>query len=340
MLHIGRSSLLIVAVSLVFAGCGAFGESSPDTSDVPWELIPGKLAFAYNHRSGLENNFSGLSLYVLDGQAQELRQVRHWGDAMANLDGIAWSPDSQQMAFSYDDNPSNSTSESRIFVIDDSDGSSGDESLAFPDMTGAEAELFPAWSSDDKLAYLFRGDHARGFAADEVFVDGAPFFDCIVPGAISGRCEFITLGWSPNGDFMIVGMGDDTSQSALYRVDVADRTVTPLVQGPGVDNEEIFHSPQVSPDGTRVVFAKISLFGETVELWTINADGSDLRQVTSGHFDRQPTWSPDGSSIAFMRDVLGPPSSTQQRGVMLIDQNGGTPTQILPDVVDHLHWSR
>jgi TolB protein len=34
----------------------------------------------------------------------------------------------------------------------------------------------------------------------------------------------------------------------------------------------------------------------------MNADGTDLQQLTHGHGDGSPTWSPDGSRIAFVRD--------------------------------------
>ncbi len=38
----------------------------------------------------------------------------------------------------------------------------------------------------------------------------------------------------------------------------------------------------------------------TAELWRMNADGSDLRQLTTGNRQAQgPAWSPDGQSIAF-----------------------------------------
>src|SRR5690606_33213247 len=53
-----------------------------------------------------------------------------------------------------------------------------------------------------------------------------------------------------------------------------------------------------SPDGTQLAFSNI--VDSSLDIFVINADGSNLRQVTN--YDRSeilPSWSPDGSRIAF-----------------------------------------
>ncbi len=56
-----------------------------------------------------------------------------------------------------------------------------------------------------------------------------------------------------------------------------------------------------SPDGQRLLFVDE---GET-GIYVINFDGTGLTQLTSGHDDRVPQWSPDGSKIAFRRHQKG-----------------------------------
>ena len=57
-------------------------------------------------------------------------------------------------------------------------------------------------------------------------------------------------------------------------------------------------SPVLSPDGARIAFHS-SRDGDD-EVFVMDADGSDLRQLTRNQWDdRDPVWSPDGARIAF-----------------------------------------
>ena len=59
--------------------------------------------------------------------------------------------------------------------------------------------------------------------------------------------------------------------------------------------------PDWSPRGDLVAFE--SYAGGTFHIWTMKPDGSDLRQLTTGHGDdRDPRFSPDGTTIAFASD--------------------------------------
>jgi len=61
--------------------------------------------------------------------------------------------------------------------------------------------------------------------------------------------------------------------------------------------------PRFAPDSDRIAF--ISGRGDYNDVWTVDADGSDLERVTDGanpHDDKRwaPTWSPDGESIGYI----------------------------------------
>lgn len=49
------------------------------------------------------------------------------------------------------------------------------------------------------------------------------------------------------------------------------------------------------------------VFGRNGDIYVMNADGSKLRKFTSGarNYDRDPTWSPDGSKVLFVRAASG-----------------------------------
>ncbi|WP_088329197.1 amidohydrolase family protein [Lacimicrobium sp. SS2-24] len=62
--------------------------------------------------------------------------------------------------------------------------------------------------------------------------------------------------------------------------------------------------PSISPDGQRIAF--ISDRDGNTNVWTMNRDGSDLKQVTRIKNDlvHSPKWSPDGQYITVMRGIV------------------------------------
>jgi Tol biopolymer transport system component len=58
-------------------------------------------------------------------------------------------------------------------------------------------------------------------------------------------------------------------------------------------------APAVSRDGQRIAFVR------SKSIWVMRRDGSGQTRLTSGHEDWTPTWSPDGSTIYFSRNVEG-----------------------------------
>jgi acylaminoacyl-peptidase len=73
---------------------------------------------------------------------------------------------------------------------------------------------------------------------------------------------------------------------------------------------EYARDPQISPDGSRVVyvrqFSDVMTDRNYTNLWMVNADGSGHRPLTTGDFsDASPRWSPDGSRLAFVSDRDG-----------------------------------
>jgi hypothetical protein len=71
------------------------------------------------------------------------------------------------------------------------------------------------------------------------------------------------------------------------------------------------------------------------DIYTVNADGSDPRQRTNNPaMDRAPAWSPDGTKIAFTRDVTG----EFQHEIFVMNANGTNPAPLTTDGGSDPDW--
>src|SRR4030088_1805036 len=64
--------------------------------------------------------------------------------------------------------------------------------------------------------------------------------------------------------------------------------------------------PQVSPDGSRVAFVRVTVNekkeGYNTSIWSVpTAGGEEPHQLTKGDHDSTPRWSPDGKYLLFVR---------------------------------------
>jgi eukaryotic-like serine/threonine-protein kinase len=96
-----------------------------------------------------------------------------------------------------------------------------------------------------------------------------------------------------------------------------------------------FNSLALSPDGRRLAMG-VGLASGTLDIWIKQLDRGPFTRLTFGGQDRRPVWSPDGQTIAFVRDSLNFSSIFERRG------DGSTPDRLLARLdrqVQEASWS-
>jgi Tol biopolymer transport system component len=118
--------------------------------------------------------------------------------------------------------------------------------------------------------------------------------------------DFQGLAWAPDGSRLAFSAADESGYH-IYVMNADGTAETRLTQGQVIDE-----APTWSPDGTQIAFqsnrndpnvGKVG-YAPVDDIYVMAADGSKLRSLTSGSSnDVSPTWSPDGSTIAFSSDA-------------------------------------
>jgi Tol biopolymer transport system component len=233
--------------------------------------------------------------------SQPLEVANANGTGLANLTGKwfvaqapAWSPRGAKLAFVRMTNVSRPNETSSLWTIDTA--TRVKKRLAVSAVRfDLDSQL--AWSPNGSWIALSRLDEAvRNYRIYTVKANG---------GGLRVLTEGRRPNWSPDGRTIVFDTGTGLP-GFVPGVGVvnADGTDVRLLANSGTQ-------PRFSPDGTQIVFNRGG------EIWTMNADGSDQKQLTqASEPDFAPVWSPNGRMIAFLRGT--PP----QLYVMNVDGSG------------------
>jgi Tol biopolymer transport system component len=119
-----------------------------------------------------------------------------------------------------------------------------------------------------------------------------------LPGSRFGESS-----WAPDRRRLAVEVEQLTwpPMTRLAIVDVDSGSLRWLLQGaPLRDDVE----PSWSKQGDVIAFSSTRGKNSGYRIFVVRPDGTGLRRLTNGSFDRDPAWSPDGSRIVFTGDGL------------------------------------
>ena len=232
----------------------------------------------------------------------------------------AWSPDGNRIAF-----VSNRTGRWQIYSMD-KDGTD------VRNLTRTTTrDVHPAWSPDgSKIAYATL---RFGF-----------WSICLVEAEGKAPSSIITNNpavedhpaWSPDGQ-RIAYHSNRNGTFDIWVCDVTGANQTPLTSDDPTDL-----SPAWSPDGKKIAYhSNRQGPGDEFKpgrqsVWVMEANGSNLRQLTHGPGDEtSPAWSPDSSKIAFVADQGG------RKTICVVDADGSNRTEAisLGSGCDNPAWS-
>jgi TolB protein len=184
----------------------------------------------------------------------------------------AWSPDGKQLAFS-----SSMRGDPEIFIAD-ANGANARRVTAF-----RGSDVSPVWNPKTGAQIAFVSGRT---GLPQIYIMDA---DGTNLQRITETGYAVSPSWSPNGQFLAFawrrnyGPGAPGGQD-IYIMDIASRKWVQLTHSGGVNDY-----PSWAPDGRHIVFE--STRSGSTQIWSMLADGSQQRQLTTTGRNQQPNWS-------------------------------------------------
>lgn len=214
--------------------------------------------------------------------------------ASASAPAPRWSPSQQYIAF---------WRSSTLWVMEAKGESNGGRSFAVALAHNYGSDWSPDGSTlvfqgTNNCLYLVSVNASAGTAGTPVFFHSGSWYN---------------PSWSSDGTRIAANGSDDPSNTDVITVFESATGVDLVYFGASSDYN---FAPQWSPDGTHIAFTgPVTVMTTTrrgttsatyQEIFLANADGTGMTQITRSNSNSYfPSWSPDGTSLAFANDAGG-----------------------------------
>jgi Tol biopolymer transport system component len=300
-----RSLSLFLLAGMLLCAVGLPGTKGARALNLPKPLTPdaashgptadGRIAFA---QAG--------EIYLINPDGSDLTQLTRSKAGVYNYQP-ALSPDGTRVAFgSFDGDKAG------IYVVDvDGNG------LRALTTNALSSDSEPAWSPDGSRIAFVRGyDPTADGIANFTFCGSEIYITSVDSG--EGVASNLTQGqggtdpaWSPDGGSIAFASNRDGNYE-IYAIRIADGDLKRLTETAEHEAE-----PKWSPDGKHIAYARNYVhatfdcgfahtgLGQTPlmngpDIYLMLNDGTNQTRLTETENNFEPTWSPDGESLAFI----------------------------------------
>jgi len=229
-----------------------------------WSPDASRIAFTcYQPLNGVVN--AQICMYSVDaGKVVSFPRFRGTNSA------ATWAPDGTQLMFS-----SSMAGNPELYVTDVNGGKP--KRLTFSN----GGSTSPTWNPKTGQSVVFVSDRGGIPKLYMMNADGTNVTELDLPD----KGYLIDPAWSPNGQLLAFSWRRPSGNYDLYIMDPASQQIVELTRDEG-RNER----PSWAPDGRHLVFE--STRSGPRQIWTMLADGSQPRQLTTDGHNESPNWSP------------------------------------------------
>lgn len=313
--------LLVLATAVSIVGCGRLQEAvailpdpvRPSTA----EPTSGILFVTERHVVRDPTNFhQNWELYLIQPDGSGLTRLT---DNEVVDSSPTWSPDGRQLAYR-----SRRDGSADIFIMD-INGRNVRNLIKDP-VDSIFDDFYPRWNPTRDMLAIYTDRfyspevgcawHRLAVMPTSGGMDNIRVLDALLT-------EQETLAWHPNGHVIVFSSRCDFAKEqaiSLFAWDIDSDAVWPIVEDGTINSD-----PAFSPDG-RFLAYQSTRDSSGADIYIMDWETGESRNLTNWPGkDSHPSWSPDGSQIAFVTDRDG------NDEIYVINSDGSNPTRLTFD---------